>query len=178
MLYVCYFTFENYLEAYNITQPEKDLTVNELKDAFFYLKSNRTPGYDELGFNVIKKCFGNLHKPLPQIFHVSLQNETFPDELEIARVQKQPSRGVLRKRCPENVQRIYRRTPMSKCDIDITLQRGCSLVNLLHIFKTPLPKNSSGRLFARVTPLFKNGSDLDLGNYRPIFLLSCFFKNP
>ena len=28
--------------------------------------------------------------------------------------QKQPSRGVLRKRCSENMQQIYRRTPMSK----------------------------------------------------------------
>ena len=27
--------FHKYLEAYNIIQPEKDPTVNELKDAFF-----------------------------------------------------------------------------------------------------------------------------------------------
>ena len=30
--------------------------------------------------------------------------------------QKQPFRGVLRKRCSENMQQIYRRTLMSKCD--------------------------------------------------------------
>ena len=30
--------------------------------------------------------------------------------------------------------------------IEITLQRGCSLVNLLHIFRTPFLKNTSGRL--------------------------------
>ena len=28
--------------------------------------------------------------------------------------QKQPSRGVLKKRCSENMQQIYRRTPMRK----------------------------------------------------------------
>ena len=28
------------------------------------------------------------------------------------KLQKQPPRGVLRKRCPENTQQIYRRTPM------------------------------------------------------------------
>ena len=49
---------------------------------------------------------------------------------------KQPSRGVLRKRCSENMQRIYKRTPMSKCDfnkvakqsnfIEITIRHGCS----------------------------------------------------
>ena len=29
---------------------------------------------------------------------------------------EQPSRGVLRKRCSENMQQIYRRTPMPNCD--------------------------------------------------------------
>ena len=88
------------------------MTVHELKEAFFYLKLNKSPGYDEVSFNVIKKCFGSLHKPLLHIFNVSLQNGTFPDELKIA----------------------------------------------------------------RVTPLFKNGSDSDLGNYRPISVLPCFSK--
>ena len=32
--------------------------------------------------------------------------------------QKQPSRGVLRKRCSANMQQIYRRTPMPKCDFN------------------------------------------------------------
>ena len=32
--------------------------------------------------------------------------------------QKQPPRGVLRKRCSENMQQIYRRTPMPKCDFN------------------------------------------------------------
>ena len=49
--------FYKYLEAYNITQLEKDLTINELKDAFFFLKLNKSPGYDEVSFKVIKKCF-------------------------------------------------------------------------------------------------------------------------
>ena len=43
---------------------------------------------------------------------------------------------------------------MSKCDfnkvalnvIEITLRHGCSPVNLLHIFRTPFPKNASGGL--------------------------------
>ena len=41
--------------------------------------------------------------------------------------QKQPSRGVIRKKCSENMQQIYRRTPG----------------NLQHIFRTPFPKNTS-----------------------------------
>ena len=100
------------MEAFNIAQPEKDLTVNELKNTFFPLKSNESSGYDEVSFNVIKKCFGSLHKPLLRIFNASLQNVTFPDELKIA----------------------------------------------------------------RITPLFQNGSDSDLGNYRPISVLPCYSK--
>ena len=30
--------------------------------------------------------------------------------------------------------------------IEITFGRGCSLVNYLHIFRTPFPKNTSGEL--------------------------------
>ena len=33
-------------------------------------------------------------------------------------LQKQPPGGVLSKRCSENVQQIYRRAPMRKCDFN------------------------------------------------------------
>ena len=33
-------------------------------------------------------------------------------------LQNQPPRGVLKKRCSENMQQIYRRTPMPKCDFN------------------------------------------------------------
>ena len=43
--------------------------------------------------------------------------------------------GVLRKRCSENMQQIYRRTPMPKYDfnkvIEIVRRHGCSPVKLL-----------------------------------------------
>ena len=76
----------------------------------------------------------------------------------ISKVQKQPSRAVLRKRCSENMQQIYSRTPMSKCDfnkvtftfIEIALRHGCSPVNSLHIFRTSFPKNASEGLLLEV----------------------------
>ena len=46
---------------------------------------------------------------------------------KINSIQKQSSRGVLRKRCSENM-------------------HGCSPVNLLYILRTPFPKNTSGWL--------------------------------
>ena len=33
-------------------------------------------------------------------------------------VQKQPSRGVFRESCSENMQQIYRRTPIPNCDLN------------------------------------------------------------
>ena len=36
--------------------------------------------------------------------------------------QRQPSRGVLRKRCSEKIHQIYRRTPMPKCDFNKVAQ--------------------------------------------------------
>ena len=69
-------------------------------------------------------------------------------------VQKQSSRSVHRKRCSENMQKIYRRTSMSKCDFNkVALQlllHGCSPVKLLHIFTTPFCKNTSGGLVLHV----------------------------
>ena len=39
-------------------------------------------------------------------------------ESTVSSLKKQPSRGVLRKRCSENMQQIYRREPMSKRDFN------------------------------------------------------------
>ena len=69
--------------------------------------------------------------------------------------KKQPTRGVRKKRSSENMQHIYRRTPLPKRDfsiqlfcsfIGITFRHGCSPVKLQHIFKTPFPNNTSGGL--------------------------------
>ena len=84
-------------------------------------------------------------------------------------MQKQPPRRVLSKRCSENMQQIYKRTAIPKCDfnkdfkitlrhscssvnlqslfIDITLWHGCSPVNLLHIFRTAFTKNTSASVY-------------------------------
>ena len=66
------------------------------------------------------------------------------------RAQKQPFRGFPREICSDNMQQNYRRTLMPKCDfnnfIEIVLQHLYSPVNLLHIFRTPLSKNTPGGL--------------------------------
>ena len=56
------------------------------------------------------------------------------------------------------MQQIYWRTPMPKRDfnkvasnfIEITSRHGCSPVNLVHIFRMPFPKNTSGGLLLNI----------------------------
>ena len=69
------------------------------------------------------------------------------------------SQRASKKRCFENMQQIYRRTPMSKCDfnkvallcnfVKIALRHVYFPVNLLHIFRTPFLKNTSGWLLLK-----------------------------
>ena len=73
-------------------------------------------------------------------------------ETNNSKEQKQLSRGVLIKRFSENIQQIYRSTPMPKLlssFIEITLRHGCSPVNLMHIFRAPFLKNTFGRLLLK-----------------------------
>ena len=60
--------------------------------------------------------------------------------------EKQPFRGVFRRRLSENMLQIYKRTPIPKCDFNKVAKHGCSPVSLLHIFRTPIYKNQSGWL--------------------------------
>ena len=49
---------------------KNSLLINELKEAFFSLKNNKSPGYDDINFNVVNKCFGEII--------LSLESDIFP----------------------------------------------------------------------------------------------------
>ena len=57
-----------------------------MKDAFFSLDINKSPGFDDISFTVLKNCFGALHKPLLHFFNLSIIKGICPDDLKIARV--------------------------------------------------------------------------------------------
>ena len=63
----------------------KPLSINELKDAFFCLKINKSTDHD-ISYNVASKCFGELCTPLKHIFDLSFENGIFPNNLKIATV--------------------------------------------------------------------------------------------
>ena len=54
-----------------------------MKEAFFFLQTNKSLGHDEISFNVIKSCFGSLDL---HIFRLSLEEEIFTDDLRTAKV--------------------------------------------------------------------------------------------
>ena len=92
-------------------------------------------------------------------------------EVRVIYIQKQPPRGVLKKRCSENMQKI------------LALRHGCSPVNLLHIFRTPFPRNTSGWLLLYICiTRFKNLRynsvwkllTLFPGNDFPVLITKCF----
>ena len=62
-------------------------------------------------------------------------------------IKKQNSIVVLRKKCPENMQRIYRNF------IQLKFRHGCSPANWLHIFRSPAPGNTYGGLLLETATL-------------------------
>ena len=65
--------------------------MNELEDAFYFLKSNKNPGYDNISYNVIRKCFNSLK----YLFNLSIERGVFPAELKIARVTPMKMKKVV-----------------------------------------------------------------------------------
>ena len=61
---------------------ENWFSFDELKEAFFSLNTSKSPGYDDINFNVAKKYFGEINEPLKHLFNLSLENEIFPEKNE------------------------------------------------------------------------------------------------
>ena len=78
--------FDSYLPHVCTNFAEKSVTVEELKRAFFSLKPIKTPGYDNIDVNIVRKIFKKLKTPLMRIFNLSLTTGTFPDKLKTAKV--------------------------------------------------------------------------------------------
>ena len=62
------------------------LSDEEIKTAFFSLKDDISPGFDELNYDIVKQNSNSLLVPLKCIFDLSLKSGTFPEKMKIARV--------------------------------------------------------------------------------------------
>ena len=63
LLWVKYFLWKLVIEVEvkNLKMDKNSLSINELKEAFFSLKTNKSPGYDDINLNVVKKCFEEIN---------------------------------------------------------------------------------------------------------------------
>ena len=66
--------------------PTGPIIVNELQDTLFSIKTNKRPRYNEINFNVMRSCFGELCEPLQYLFNLSFEKSIFSDDLKIAKV--------------------------------------------------------------------------------------------
>ena len=51
-------SYEGYIPKSNTIIPTGLISVNELKNPFFSITTNKYPGHDEINLNVIRSCFG------------------------------------------------------------------------------------------------------------------------
>ena len=79
-------TFESFLDKIDTAIPADPITINELKETFFFLKTNKSPDHDEISSNVIKNCFSELNDTFQDLFKKSIEKRVFLDTLKIARV--------------------------------------------------------------------------------------------
>ena len=54
----------------DIFMETKPLSINELKNALFFSESNKSTGYENIKYNVIKECFVSLCEPLKYLFNL------------------------------------------------------------------------------------------------------------
>ena len=77
---------DNFLTGNYPILEETPLTEEELMKAFSTLRSNKSPGFEEISSDVIVFVFDAVIKPITHIFDLSLKKGIFPDKLKIARV--------------------------------------------------------------------------------------------
>ena len=75
-----------YLKGSDSSFEEVTLFDEEIKTAFFSLKGGKSPGFDEINYDIVKQNFNSLLVPLKYIFDLCLKSGTFPEKMKIARV--------------------------------------------------------------------------------------------
>ena len=74
-----------YLKAFDSTFEEVTLSDEKIKTAFFSLRSGKSPDFDEVNYDILKKKSNSLLVPLKCIFDFSVKSGIFPEKMKIAR---------------------------------------------------------------------------------------------
>ena len=78
--------FESYLPNITTIFRENCLTEEEFKNAFFSLKTNKSPDHDNIHVNVIRNLYNELKTLLMNVFNLSLNTGIFPDRMKVPKV--------------------------------------------------------------------------------------------
>ena len=78
--------YKDYLQEGFPILEEYPLSDKELEEAFKSLKLHKSPGYDDISVNVVKKVTSVIFQPLKHIFNISILKGIFPDKMKLAKV--------------------------------------------------------------------------------------------
>ena len=55
--------FTNFVNQTHSIMEKNSLSIDQVNEALFSLKTNKSPGYNDIKFNVVKKCFEKMNGP-------------------------------------------------------------------------------------------------------------------
>ena len=79
-------SFEMYLKESGSFFEEVTSSDEEIKTTFFSLKGGKSPGFDEINYDIVKQNFNSLLVSLKYIFVLSIKSGTFSEKMKIVRV--------------------------------------------------------------------------------------------
>ena len=80
--------FKEFMNVLKTVLQEYALQDEELEEAFNSLKSNKSPGFNDVSSSVVKFCASGIFDPLKHIFNLSLQTKFFSYGMKIALVSR------------------------------------------------------------------------------------------
>ena len=92
-----------HLKESDISFEEVTVSDEEIKIAFFSLNGFKSPGFDEINYDIVKQNFNSLLVPLKYIFDLSLKSGTFPEKMTMARVTPVFKSGDINDKLPTHI---------------------------------------------------------------------------
>ena len=117
------FYSDNYIEYESDGDRNKNLSLDEylnkikpyLRDIIIDLQKFDTC---KIQLTIVIDFISSIDSEKECVMHSKSDNIKLTSYNDTNEIQEQPSSGVLRKKCSENMQQIYRRISMPKCDFD------------------------------------------------------------
>ena len=77
--------FKDFLRLVSTSLDKYLFQDEELNEAFYSLKANKSPSFDDISSAIVKHCCENIFNPIKHVFSLSFKQGIFPKKLKIAR---------------------------------------------------------------------------------------------